>query len=174
MVLSLTPISLAIVAAYVVNTAVTYAGGVYGAFGHTNSHQSAAYPTLVTPAGWTFSIWGFIFIGEGVFMVAALCSGGASVPEKEEIRTIFPYFVSACLCQALWTIVFAQPLSSGGEATWAVWASLVIMVALWVSLYVLLWLQAGLLSDEPRPSWRRWALFHLPFQLHAGWAPRPG
>ena len=34
----------------------------------------------------------------------------------------------------------------------------------------LLWLQAGIFSDAPRPSWSRWALFHLPFQLHAGWA----
>ena len=29
----------------------------------------------------------------------------------------------------------------------------------------LMWLQAGIYSDAPRPSWSRWALFHLPFQV---------
>ena len=33
-----------------------------------------------------------------------------------------------------------------------------------------MWLQAGIFSDAPRPSWGRWALFHFPFQLHAAWA----
>jgi len=33
---------------------------------------SAAYPTLFTPAGWAFAIWGLIFIMEGVFAVYQL------------------------------------------------------------------------------------------------------
>lgn len=33
---------------------------------------SAAYPTLFTPAGWAFAIWGLIFIMEGVFAIYQL------------------------------------------------------------------------------------------------------
>lgn len=33
------------------------------------SSVSALYPTLFTPAGWAFSIWGLIFTLEGAFAV---------------------------------------------------------------------------------------------------------
>lgn len=33
---------------------------------------SEAYPTLFTPAGWAFSIWGIIFLLEGAFSVYQL------------------------------------------------------------------------------------------------------
>merc|ERR1719424_2158416 len=56
-------------AAYVLNSAVTYSS-LTGIFGATNSELSNKYQTLVTPAGWAFSIWGVIFIWEGVFVVA--------------------------------------------------------------------------------------------------------
>lgn len=159
-------------AAFILNAVVTYAGGV-GSFGETNVSQSKAFPTLVTPApsgGCVIFIWAVIFIGEGVFAVAQLCTRRFNFADKEEVRTIAPWFLSVCVFQALWTVAFAQPLSSEGRSTWAVWLSLGLMLALWASLYALLWLQAGIFSDAPRPSWSRWALFHLPFQLHAGWA----
>ena len=40
----------------------------------TNTVVSKAYPTLVTPAGWAFSIWGIIYTLEGVR--AACCPRG--------------------------------------------------------------------------------------------------
>lgn len=159
-----------ILLAFILNAVVTYAGSIYGSFGETNASQSKAFPTLVTPAKWSFTIWGVILIGEGMFAVAQLFNRKFTMQGKEEVRTIAPWFLLVCVCQTLWTITFAQPLASEGRSTWAVWFSLALMAALWASLYALLWLQAGIFSDAPRPSWRRWAFFHLPFQLHAGWA----
>merc|ERR1719313_124544 len=57
--------------AYVLNTIVTYVS-LTGIFGKTNTELSAKYETLVTPSGWAFSIWGPIFIREGIFVVAQL------------------------------------------------------------------------------------------------------
>ena len=198
--------------AFVLNAAVTYAYGVHGSLGETAASQLEAFPTLVTPAAWSFSIWAVIFVGEGAFAVVQLCTRRFNFADKEEVRTIAPWFLSVCACQALWTVAIAQPLSSDGQSTWYVWLSLGLMLALWFSLYgppasprtdrpadpmprppspasplprlapcslthvwllrvaALMWLQAGIYSDAPRPSWNRWALFHLPFQLHAAWA----
>ena len=124
-------------AAFILNAVVTYAGGV-GSFGETNVSQSKAFPTLVTPApsgGCVIFIWAVIFIGEGVFAVAQLCTRRFNFADKEEVRTIAPWFLSVCVFQALWTVAFAQPLSSEGRSTWAVWLSLGLMLALWASLY---------------------------------------
>eukprot|EP00418_Pyrodinium_bahamense_P009714 CAMPEP_0179127344 /NCGR_PEP_ID=MMETSP0796-20121207/60323_1 /TAXON_ID=73915 /ORGANISM="Pyrodinium bahamense, Strain pbaha01" /LENGTH=403 /DNA_ID=CAMNT_0020826135 /DNA_START=32 /DNA_END=1245 /DNA_ORIENTATION=- len=57
--------------AYILNLAVTYAS-LTGIFGPTNSDLSKKYQTLVTPAGFAFSIWGPIFIWEGTFAVAQM------------------------------------------------------------------------------------------------------
>ena len=203
--------------AFILNAVVTYTYGVHGSFGETAASQLEAFPTLVTPAAWSFSIWAVIFVGEGAFALVQLCTRRFNFADKEEVRTIAPWFLSVCVCQALWTVAIAQPLSSEGQSTWYVWLSLGLMLALWASLYgppaphrtdrpadpmpsrpdsepaspasplprhapcslthiwllrvaALMWLQAGIYSDAPRPSWSRWALFHLPFQLHAAWA----
>mmetsp|Transcript_2102 Transcript_2102/g.5482 ORF Transcript_2102/g.5482 Transcript_2102/m.5482 type:complete len:328 (+) Transcript_2102:29-1012(+) len=156
--------------AFVMNAIVTYTYGVHGSFGETAASQLEAFPTLVTPAAWSFSIWAVIFVGEGAFAAVQLCTRRFNFADKEEVRTIAPWFLSVCVCQALWTVAIAQPLSAEGQSTWYVWLSLGLMFALWASLYALMWLQAGIYSDAPRPSWSRWALFHLPFQLHAAWA----
>ena len=45
--------------AYFVNVVITYGIGVAGILDlPTNDELSAKYQTLVTPVGWTFSIWG--------------------------------------------------------------------------------------------------------------------
>ena len=61
------------VAFYVLNVVVTYLS-MTGIFGPTNSDLSQKYQTLVTPAGWAFSIWGAIFILEGIFVVVQVRS----------------------------------------------------------------------------------------------------
>ena len=55
-------------AAFGVNTAVTFGLGTRGLLGaRTNKAVSAEFPTLCTPApgGWAFAIWGPIFLLEG-------------------------------------------------------------------------------------------------------------
>ena len=51
------------VLAYIANVSVTYIIGISGLFGlPTNGELSAKYQTLVTPAGYAFSIWGLIYV----------------------------------------------------------------------------------------------------------------
>jgi len=155
--------------AFILSAVVTYAG-VRGSIGATAASQLESFPTLITPAAWSFSVLVAISVGEAAFALVQLCTVRFNFADKVEVRTIAPWFLSVCACQALWTVAIAQPLSSEGQSTWYAWLSLGLMLALWASLYALMWLQAGIFSDAPRPSWGRWALFHFPFQLHAAWA----
>ena len=66
---------------------------------------SLKYQALVTPNGWAFSIWGPIFILEGIFAIYQMFG---NVRASETVEAIaYPYMWS-CFAQVMWTIVFAQ------------------------------------------------------------------
>ena len=73
--------------------------------GKDNSEISSRYPTLVTPAGWAFSIWGLIFLGEGASVVWQ-CFAPAEV--QISLEPAAPYICSAFVLQGAWTVAFAQ------------------------------------------------------------------
>merc|ERR1711871_895362 len=91
---------------YIVNCTLTYLS-IDGIFGATNTLQSAKYQALVTPAGWAFSIWGPIFIWEGIFAVAQMlpCYGLRS---SKVIDSISYWWVASCVFQIAWSIAFGQ------------------------------------------------------------------
>ncbi|CAK9117735.1 unnamed protein product [Durusdinium trenchii] len=92
--------------AYAVNLGVTY-GSLTGAFGKTNTELSEKYQTLVTPAGYAFSIWGPIFIWEGVFAVAQMFP---TLGSSAVVETMTPWWICACCFQVAWTVFFAQEI----------------------------------------------------------------
>mmetsp|Transcript_38333 Transcript_38333/g.105593 ORF Transcript_38333/g.105593 Transcript_38333/m.105593 type:complete len:306 (+) Transcript_38333:97-1014(+) len=137
--------------AYVLNFAVTYLS-LTGIFGATNTVLSKKYQTLVTPAGWAFSIWGPIFIGEGVFTVAQMLPrfrGSAMV------KAVTPWWLGACGFQVAWTIAFAKEVIP---------ASLMCMLGI---LGCLLCLSER--TDGFRTSCAEYWLLRAPFSLHLGW-----
>ena len=138
--------------AYLVNLGITY-GSLTGAFGKTNEELSEKYQTLVTPAGWAFSIWGLIFIWEGVFAVAQMFPtlGGSPV-----VNTMTPWWICACGFQIAWTLVFAQDIIP---------ASLVCMLG------ILVCLLTGIIRTDflPEISVKEYFLLRAPFSLHSGW-----
>lgn len=120
--------------AFILSAVVTYAG-VRGSIGVTAAGQLESFPTLITPAAWSFSVLVAISVGEAAFALVQLCTVRFNFADKVEVRTIAPWFLSVCACQALWTVAIAQPLSSEGQSTWYAWLSLGLMLALWASLY---------------------------------------
>jgi hypothetical protein len=138
-------------AAYVIFLAVTSIS-VTGALGAT-PQGSRPYQTLVHPAGFAFSIWGPIFIWEGVFAVAQLLP---QFRERPVVRAIAPFWWSVCFCQVAWSVVFGQD--------WLT-AALVFILAILGSLLGLLW-RAHTIECES--IWEFW-LLRAPFSLHTGW-----
>jgi len=138
-------------AAYVLNSVITYAS-LTGTFGETNTDLSKKYQTLVTPAGWAFSIWGPIFIWEGVF---AICQMFPRFRGNEVVQIASPWWWGSCICQCAWTIAFAQG---------------VIPLALLLMLSILACLIGLFVStDGLQLTWAEYLCLRAPFCLHLGW-----
>jgi benzodiazapine receptor len=95
------PLSFSNSAAYALNFLFTFALGTPNAIGsalgfQSNKYISDKYPTLVTPSGWAFSIWGPIFLLEGYsVLISTSLSSDVSF-----------WWKSTCVLQAAWTVCF--------------------------------------------------------------------
>jgi len=137
--------------AYVFNVAITYMS-LTGIFGATNTDLSRKYQTLVTPAGFSFSIWGLIFTWEGVWAIAQMlpryCQGAP-------VRAAAPWWWAACLFQVAWTVAFAQE---------SIPLSLCCMLCILASL-----LGTVLALDQQKLTVVEYLLLRAPFAVHLGW-----
>jgi hypothetical protein len=139
------------IGAYVINTVVTYVS-IAGVFGETNSDLSKKYQTLVTPAGWAFSIWGIIFIWEGVFVVAQLLP---QFRQSKVVEVMSPWWWSLCTCQMAWTFAFAQDV---------VTLALIFMLCILGSLLGLSWKTDGMAMTTAE-----YFVLRAPLSLQLGW-----
>ena len=114
--------------AFAVNVALTAIGGgairVPGLL--TNKEVSEKYTTLMTPSGWAFAIWSYIFFFESV-VVAAQTFGavGGDAVVKASLAGAVPYLSSAFMTQGVWALAFGLE--------W-LWASSLIIFGIFVSL----------------------------------------
>ncbi len=75
--------------------------GVFG--GQTNRVVSDKYHTLITPAGWAFSIWGIIFLGLLAFAVYQALPSQRTNPR---FRAVGWWVVLNAVCNAIWSPLF--------------------------------------------------------------------
>lgn len=137
--------------------------------GQTNGDISNKYHTLITPAGYAFSIWGIIFLGLLAFAVyQALPAQGHNV----RFRAVGWLVVLNTLCNAIW-----GPLFNNERIATSV---VVIMVMLVSNLLILDGLLArrkavdvAILPDDPIAEGpvsglETWTA-RIPFAIYAGW-----
>uniref|UniRef100_A0A7S0W3K9 Uncharacterized protein n=1 Tax=Hemiselmis tepida TaxID=464990 RepID=A0A7S0W3K9_9CRYP len=142
----------------------------FGWYGATNTELSRKYTTFLTPKGTAFSIWGLIYITEGVFVIYQLFSSQRGT-NNVFVNRIGWAWTGVNVFQIIWTMTFAQD---------AVWASLVFMALIWASLLtIIVRLDPGrastLIGGTYNASERfgvtplQWFIYYLPFQIHLGW-----
>ena len=122
--------------------------------GQTMPEISAKYPSLLTPAGFTFSIWGLIYLALLVFVV------WQALPAQREdarVAAISGYFKLNCLLNALWIVVWHYDL---------VVVALVVMLAILATLVLI---YRALVSTIADASWVEHFVLYLPFSLYTGW-----
>mmetsp|Transcript_2715 Transcript_2715/g.4929 ORF Transcript_2715/g.4929 Transcript_2715/m.4929 type:complete len:336 (-) Transcript_2715:166-1173(-) len=138
----------------------------------TNKQISEMYPTLITPAGYSFSIWGLIFILEAISICwqFTLTDNASDSPHLHgKIPFIFQegsrYWVLTCVLQCIWTLTFGwnKILISTG-----------VMMGLFytiVSTYManLIALQTRLTSADVSSEGYAYFWAVLPFALHSSW-----
>ncbi len=70
-------------------------------FGRSTGEVSDTYPTLFTPAGYTFSVWGVIYLLLAGFVIYQALPRSASNPRLVAAR---PLFVLSSVLNALWLV----------------------------------------------------------------------
>jgi hypothetical protein len=118
----------------------------------SNGAMSALHPTLLTPAGYAFSIWGVIFSGLVVYAVWQWLPAqrGARLP-----LAINRLLTLAVLATTAWTLVFSYGLIS---------ASLTVMLLLLLLLAQTYGRARQLVLLQAAPGWPVWFL-----SLYLGW-----
>lgn len=121
---------------------------------YTNVYSPSRGRTLVAPSGWAFAIWGPIYLGETIFVLAQF------VPQSSGLELYLPAisapFIAANLCQTLWCASF-RPQYQG-------WASYVSAAMLGGTAYSLSQVHAVACVATGPAYW-----FLLPLSMHFGW-----
>jgi hypothetical protein len=127
--------------------------------GYNTGQVSAFYPNYFVPAGFTFGIWGIIYLLLMGYVICSLLSPLPSFPENARRLVVktSPYFLVTCILNASWIVAWHY-LYLG--------LSLFIMLAFLVTL-ILLYLAINKSKFELRPFYRFW-IYH-PFVVYLGW-----
>lgn len=124
--------------------------------GQTTGEVSAKYPSLFTPAGYTFSIWSIIYLSLFGFIIF---QARPSQRNNNVIAKIHKLFVLNCLANATWIIVWHFDL---------IILSLLIMIVILFTLVKIYRLIHITDADAPRTLSERFFVI-LPFSLYTGW-----
>jgi benzodiazapine receptor len=122
--------------------------------GQNTGEVSAKYPSLFTPAGFTFSIWGLIYVSLTAFVVYQALPAQRG---NQTLAKIGPLFVTNCVANAAWIFVWHYDL---------LWLSLVLMAAI---LLTLIQIYRLLLAAGPADSKSEWLFVRVPFSLYTSW-----
>ena len=142
---------------YFINLIVTFGAGTLNLLPGTTSigEMSDKYQTIVTPAGSAFSIWGIIFIAQGIFAVGQMLPKYRGGPAVQNGLKYWYFFV--CIDQALWTLLFGYEQIN---------LSLVSIASIWIFLVIANISQYNCKLERTQIEF--WML-RFPFMIHCGW-----
>lgn len=115
---------------------------------------SARYPSLFTPAGFTFSIWGVIYIALLAFVV------WQALPAQRDnalLARISPWFKINCVANASWLVA------------WHYDQLVLAMLLMLVILATLVQIYRALIARIDTAPFLQHLTLYLPFSLYTGW-----
>ncbi len=130
------------------------AGGTTILGGQLTSAVSDANPTLITPAGYVFSIWGIIYALLGVFVIYQALPSQKGRDYQNKIGWLFAL---SSLINILWLFLWQYNYLS---------VSVALMFALLATL-ILIYLRLGI--GKSKTILRERIAIHLPFSVYLGW-----
>ncbi|UOQ54603.1 tryptophan-rich sensory protein [Hymenobacter cellulosivorans] len=134
------------------NIALNYWANTHPFNGQTMGAVSAQYPTLLTPAGYAFSIWGLIFLALAGYGVWQLLPAQRNMYVAGHIAR--PLAV-ANVATAAWVVLFAYELIE---------ISTLVMLVILGSLITVYSRARRLVLERKAPRWSS-----IPFSLYLGW-----
>jgi benzodiazapine receptor len=141
--------------AFVFTVIVNSLAGSTTLIGGVNTAQiSDSNPTLITPAGYVFSIWGIIYVLLGVFVIFQALP---SQKEKEYTKKIGWLFVLSSIINIGWLFLWQYEFLS---------LSVVLMFLLLATL-ILIYLRLGI--GKSPVTFREKLATQVPFSVYLGW-----
>ncbi|QOW09632.1 tryptophan-rich sensory protein [Kaistella flava (ex Peng et al. 2021)] len=125
--------------------------------GKTIANVSDQYHNLFTPAGYAFSIWGFIYL----LLIGFVFYTGRSLfnPSKNEadafVEKIGWWFVVSCLANCAWILTWLYGFTG---------LSVIVLLIAFISLLMIL-MEALKYNSGNAQKW----FINFPFQIYAGW-----
>jgi benzodiazapine receptor len=130
------------------------AGGTTLIGGRNTADVSAAFPTLITPAGFTFSIWGIIYALLAAFIIFQFLpkhrQGGFN-------KRVSYFFILSSLFNILWLFLWQYEYLT---------ASVLLIFALLIALTII-YLRLDVGRSKATRGEKLWV--HLPFSVYLGW-----
>ncbi|MMZ44768.1 hypothetical protein D1872_63520 [compost metagenome] len=120
--------------------------------GRSTAAVSNMYPTLITPAGYAFSIWSVIYVLLACFVVYQATPTGQA---KTSVQSIGIFFILGCLFNIIWIFLWQY-----------------VYVELCVIVIILYLLSLGVVyvrTRTPQPTRGEMWFVKLPFSLNLGW-----
>jgi len=130
------------------------AGGTTILGGKNTAQISDSNPTLITPAGYVFSIWGIIYILLGIFVVYQALPGEQIGQFRKRIGW---FFVLSSMANIVWLFLWQFEYLS---------LSVVLMFLLLAAL-ILIYLRLGI--GKSSVTVREKLAVHMPFSVYLGW-----
>lgn len=142
------------IAAFLLAIAVNVMANAIPLGGQNTGEISARYPSLFTPAGFTFGIWSLIYLGLLVFVIWQALPAQRNHPKLRATGTLFKL---SCVANALWILVWHYHL---------LFASVAVMLALLFTL-VAIYRRLAIVDADAGQIER--AVLQWPFSLYTGW-----
>lgn len=141
-------------AAFALVVAVNVMSNVMPINGQSMPEISAKYPSLFTPAGFAFSIWGVIYLALLGFVVYQALP---SQRHNDRLARISVPFKINCIANASWLFAWHYDLL------------LLSVVIMFVILVTLVAIYRSLIADIEDSTPLQHLTMHLPFSLYTGW-----
>ena len=122
--------------------------------GQSMPEISARYASLFTPAGFTFSIWGVIYLALLTFVIWQALPAQRTNPK---VAGISAWFKLNCLANALWIVVWHYDMLA---------LSMLLML---VILITLIRIYAVLIAEIETAPFTEHLVLYLPFSMYTGW-----
>ena len=135
---------------YVVMVTVNYLAVLLPLGGRSTGEISDNYQNLFAPAGYAFSIWGFIYTLLGIYVIYQLFQ-----KEDELVLKVNRLFIVNALLNASWIFSWHYDL---------IWLSIIIMIGLLITLIKI----ADIFKNKIITTKEIWVV-RLPFSIYFGW-----
>jgi benzodiazapine receptor len=142
------------IAAFIVTLIINGLAGTTLIGGRTTADVSNQNPTLITPAGYVFAIWGIIYILLGVYLVYQALPSQKSKPFQTQISGLF---ILTCVFNIVWLILWQNLLLPLSDVV--IFAYLATLAAIYLRLNV---------GKNGRPLKEKLAV-EVPFSAYFGW-----